>query len=61
MTLNAKLGNDFERLSEECGSEHLWEKQLWTPMKMIAPNAYGKNGFEGLWLKMPMKEMVLNA
>ena len=48
MALNAKLRNEFEHLSEECGYEHLREKWLWTLMKEMTLNAYENCGFERL-------------
>ena len=44
--------------NENGGYEHLWKKWLWTPMKVMALNAYESDGFECLQLWMPI---VLNA
>ena len=43
---------------ENDGLERLWEEWLW---RLVALDIFGRNGFEGLWLWMPMKEMTLNV
>ena len=35
------------------GSERLWKKWLWTPMKEMALNAYENDGSKFLWKRWP--------